>query len=263
MIKIEIGNYERDYAKGLLEREEPKEIISALFFHLRKSHFQAYSDVCCLIRNLVLGPFESNKNKTFNSILDDSKVVKVLEKNVLSGNYFQRSSSIYTLGKICSTKSIPILTKALVPLALRDPINGSDLISEIWWLQPGKKNLKLLDKMNGLGFYQRWAGLHVLTHWSGTGEFGKRITEYLKKYAMDENPLIRIEAEHQLKEKRQERNSRNKKVSEQADLIWEPRIRFDFLRNKIGGILIDKRKSEYSIKDLDNLVDIHLKSTAV
>jgi len=260
MIKIELGNYDRSYAKALLEKERPNEIIQALIFFLGKNQDQIYSDTCSLIRDLVIGPFDSPKNKIFNGLVDKSKVIKILERNILAGDYFQRSTSIYTLGKIGSRASIPTMKKSLVTLALKDPINGSDLISEIWWLYgSGKKNWKLIDIICELGFYQRWAGLHVLTHWNGRGEFGKQKNQYLKMFATDENPFIRVEAEYQLEEKKIKRKSVKEEIFNPSMPSWQPNIQFDTIRLQIGNELYKHGKREYRFKDLDKLLDPYLK----
>jgi hypothetical protein len=260
MIKIELGNYDPKYAKGLIEREKHEEIIRALVRLLKTKDRQAYPDTCSLIRDLVLGPFESSKNKVFNRLIDKSRVISVLENNVLAGNYFQRSSSIYTLGKICSKQSVPAMTRSLVKLALRDPINASDLVSEIWWLDgSGKKNWDLIEKLSALGFYQKWGALHVLSHWSGRGEFGKRRIERIKRFAEEADPLIRIEALYLLEESKIKRKPIGEELSSPSMPPWEPIVVFENLRLEMGNMLYTKGRNDFTIGDLDDLLQAKLK----
>lgn len=260
MLRIQLGNYDSKYAKGLIETVPPADIVQALVGLLQKKGIQSYYDTCGLIRDLVLGPFESKKNEVFNRILDKSKVIPILERNILAGNHFESSASIYTLGKICSKQSVPKMLRSLKGLALRDPVNASDLVSEIWWLDGGgKKNWGLIDNLSKMGFWQKWGALHVLSHWSGQRSFEKTKMEYLKWFATDENAIIRLEATYLIEEKKTKHKPFDAELISPTIPKWEPPIQFDDIRLGIGNWIRNKKRTKVSIQDLNGLLDSKLK----
>jgi hypothetical protein len=264
MLKIDIDRFDNDYAQNMVHTEHPEDIIQAVLVFLRKSDHETYQYTCCLVRDLVLSNKESEERRAFNTALDKSRIITILEKNLLSNNYFKRSASIYTLAKILSKSSVGKMRKALDRLAIIDPINASDLVSEIWWLDGGgKKDWRLIDKLAKMKTYSRWAGLHVLSHWSGGRQFESDKKKYLQQFAEDENALIRTEAKHLLEEKRKRRINPKENGSSSTNVPWDPIVTFDDLRTGIGNWLYKRKKRDYRLEDLNALLEAKLRKAAV
>jgi hypothetical protein len=167
MIQNAILNYidhleDTTYLASVLARSDSQSLIDGIVGLLHDPDHDLVGRACLFIRDLILVAPQHGIGLAFRDSFDASPIVSALEQLVLAPNHFIRQHTIYTLGKIGSTTSLPKLYLAFQMLCERDPILLPRLVGEILWLEK-PKNWRLIERMTASQQYTtRWAALSTL-----------------------------------------------------------------------------------------------------
>ena len=130
-------------------------------------------DICLFIRDFVIACSRNDICKQAWENELELAIIPQLENLLFVDNHFLRRKIIYTLGKICSYKSIPIMLNLFDEVRDKDPILLPLLIGELFWL--GVDNgWQIVESMT--------ISKNYTTRWSVMETFGKLIYTSLKKF---------------------------------------------------------------------------------
>ncbi|MEG4284876.1 HEAT repeat domain-containing protein [Microcoleus sp. A006_D1] len=191
-----------DYFGGIVNSVSDVELCNIINELLQSENDETVSLTCLFIRDLVLFGSRNPDCEKFCQGYSDSSIVKTLEQLLFSPNHFICQTVVYTLGKICSYGSLPMLNQAFSALRDIDPILLPRLIGEMGWL--GTENFwALLESMTTSPVYMtRWAVIDALSQFVGDDarvqdELFQRKFRFTEQLRRDSNILIQSEAEYE------------------------------------------------------------------
>ena len=195
----------RDYFNYLGDSEYIAKIatspgaLDTLIKSLQSNDSEIISDTCLFIRDFVLSCSRNDTCKQSWKSELESVIVPILEYLLLAENHFIRTSVIYTLGKISSYDSLPVMLDAFYQLRDRDPILLPRFVRELFWL--GVDNpWEILESMVVSGQYTtRWAVVEILgkiDYDSQEEEDFLILHKFYTQLRLDAYPLVRAEAEY-------------------------------------------------------------------
>ena len=177
--------------------EELCNIINGL---LRSEYFDKVGYTCGFIRDLVMFGRGNPDCERFVKDYLEYSIIETLEELLFSPYHHIRQLTIYTLGKICSYKSLPALNRAFTAFRDTDPILLPRLISEMNWL--GEPNFwELINSMMKSSVYiTRWAVIDILgksAEIQMEDELYPEKFQYIELLRGDSNILVRTQAEYE------------------------------------------------------------------
>ncbi len=174
--------------------------LDALIKSLQSDDNEIIGDTCLFIRDLVLSRLRNDTCKQFWDSESKSVIIPILEHLLFAENHFIREHVIYTLGKICSYDSLPVMLDAFYQLRDRDPILLPRFVGELFWL--GVDNpWKILESMIASGQYTtRWAVIEILGKIGYDSQDREETFLNLRRFyaqlRLDAYTLVRAEAEY-------------------------------------------------------------------
>lgn len=136
--------------------------VETLVKMLKDDDSEIVSYAGLFIRDFVLS---CSRNDICNAAWEtqlEPVIIPELERLVFANNHFICKQVIYTLGKICSYHSVPVLLQGFYEYRERDPILLPRLVGELFWL--GVENpFDVLESMVASQYYTtRWAVIELL-----------------------------------------------------------------------------------------------------
>jgi hypothetical protein len=119
------------YVADLVVTTDANGLIDALAALLLSFDLEQVSTTCGFIRDMVLIAQKHDIDLQGGELFHKSAIIPQLESLVFADNHFIRAQDIYTLGKVCSTRSVPILHRAFHHLRDRDPLLLPGLLFEV------------------------------------------------------------------------------------------------------------------------------------
>ncbi len=254
-----------DYLAEILKSVSSVELDNIINELLQSENNETVSSTCLFIRDLVLFGSQNPDCEKFCKGHSESSIVKTLEQLLFSPNHFIRKEVVYTLGKTCSYRSLPMLNQAFSRLRDIDPILLPRLIGEMGWL--GTENFwAFLESMTTSPVYMtRWAVIDVLSEFVGDDARVQdqlfqnkfRLTEQLRR---DSNILIQSEAEHEyqfLKFRSETYNlpkTLRKKKWKDLERNYKPTLRFAHISSTFTNYLYTKGLTQYSVGEFEAFI---------
>jgi hypothetical protein len=173
--------------------------VDSMIKFLQSNDREIINDTCFFIRDFVLSCSQNHTcRQSWESQLK-SAIIPEIENLLFADNHFIRKDAVYTLGKICSYDSIPVMLNAFYQLRDRDPILLPRLIGELFWL--GINNpWDIIDSMAVSDRYTtRWAVVDVLGKFgcnSPNDEDFLRAHKLCDRLRRDAHRLVREEAKY-------------------------------------------------------------------
>lgn len=248
-------------ADALVARIPAPELCTALATLLRTDDAEAISDACLVIRDCALLASRPRRD-AFATHLRASGVIAQLEGLVFDDDHFTQSRAIYTLGKIVSTESLPVLKTAFMTYRDTDPLLMLDLMSECIWL--GADEWDLLDQMiASLVYPTRWCLIHRLDGVEGAARNARayvpRRLRYLEALQHDAQPLIRAEAtywRHVLTTALPRHLSSTERARRRAALdALTPPVTLLTWSMRFGNHLHQLGQRSYTVRELEEFID--------
>lgn len=236
---------------------KPQALIEQITQMLEEPDEDVVNRTLVLVRDLVLrAPLDGISQSYRDSM--ESKVVPRLEILVENDNWFIRSEAIYTLGKIGSTGSLPVLHKAFWTLRDRDPLILHRLMFEISWLEDNKHGALISDLIDSMSYTTRWSALDFLGPLdTETDEEFELKESRFARLLIDSNQYVRSEAEHLYKQRKvrlasMTKSERRKKLKELNR--QEPSVTFHRVKTTFLNRLSREKNTSYSISDLEDFI---------
>lgn len=240
--------------------------VDTLIKLLKSNDEETVSYACLFITDFVLICSRNNTCKEFWESKLESAIIPELEHLVLADHHFIRRQVIYTLGKICSYNSVPVLLHAFYELRDKDPLLLPRLIGELFWL--GVDNgWDLIDSMTASNQYTtRWAVLQSLTEfiYDSQNEDQTFLMRYkfCDRLRQDSHPLVLAEAEYEYqflelnRHKFKENLSKLEYKKKRKELKkLESSLPFFRIYGQFGKYMYDRKLHTYSIEELESFVD--------
>lgn len=239
--------------------------VDSMIKLLQSNEREVISDTCFFIRDFVLS---CSKNHTCRQSWEsqlESAIIPEVENLLLADKHFIRKDAVYTLGKICSYDSIPVMLNAFYQLRDLDPILLPRLIGELFWL--GINNpWDIIDSMAVSDLYTtRWAVVDVL------GQFGCNLPndeDFLIAHKLcdrlrrDPHRLVREEAEYNYqslelqRRKHQENKSKAEYRQERKELKKNRTFfYFDNIINRFENYMYEGNLHTYTIEELERFIN--------
>ena len=268
MLKTKILNYlnylnDADYLAEIVKSPKADETLIQL---LHSEDLETINATCLLIRDYVrLGSQNPICQEGWESH-SQGAIVPELERLVLSDNHFIRQQVIYTLGKICSYDSIPILLRAFHQFRDQDPILLPRLVGELFWLGVDYPGGLIESMISSPQYLTRWAVLTIL------GELIYNSPDdndeiFLMKYKVceslceDSNFLVQAEANYEYQflklnlRWRQENLSKSEYKKQTKELQGlKPSLSFSQVSGQFDNYLYGNQIYHYSIEELETFV---------
>ncbi len=254
-----------DYLAAIVNSVSDTELCNIINRLLQLEDNEIVSSTCLFIQDLVLLSSRHPDCKKFVKGYPESSIVKTLEQLLFSPSHFIRKQAVYALGKTCSYKSVPVLNKAFNVFRDTDPILLPRLIGEIGWL--GAENFwVLLDEMIGSQVYiTRWAVIDVLCEFVDDdarvhSELFQSKLRCIQQLRQDSNILVKSQAEYeyQLLKFRSSiyelPKSERKKKRKDVERQYKPVYYFDQISIAFVNFLYSKRRTQYSIAELEAFI---------
>ncbi len=239
--------------------------VDTLIKLLKSNNHEIVGYTCFFIRDFVLSISESDTCKQLWETKLESAIIPELEYLVLADNHFIRKHIIYTLGKICSYNSVPVLLHAFSELRDRDPILLPRLVGELFWL--GVKNRHaLIESMTASNQYiTRWSVVEALNQFIYDSK--SEDETFLMRYKFcdllrwDSNSLVQAEAEyeyqylelnrrkHKTFMSKLEYKTQNKELNK-----IKPFLLFSGVENHFYKYMYEQNLHWYSIQELEDFI---------
>ena len=256
-----LGVLDGSAAEGLLTTLPMPLLCATLSTILKAEDGPLIDDACLVIRDCALLT-SSPDREAFQVGLAGSGIIQQLEANLLSHDHITRSTSVYTLGKLCSQPSLPALQTAFAAWRDRDPLLVPQLVFEMAWL--GADKWDLLDLVLDSPVYPtRWSAIECLgggIETAGDAEkYDPRKLHHLQMLQRDENGLVRDEANYYFEIltadiprdiSRGERKIRTKAIHAQ-----KPQVTFAKCCIQFGNYLSQSGQRTYSLEQLLEFID--------
>ncbi len=163
---------------------------------------------------------------------------------VLSDNYFIRTQTVYTIGKLCNKENIPLLIEAFESYKTTDPLSILGLFFELNWLGSEELQRLINEMVNHTNYLFRWSTLRFL------------VKEQLAILQNDENKLVRAEALYLynrtlLDEKKPCLSKSEFKAEVKNVKKLEPEITIASVEGAFQRYLALAQRSNYTVEELD------------
>ncbi|MBD2300271.1 HEAT repeat domain-containing protein [Nostoc sp. FACHB-190] len=194
-------------------------------------------------------------------------IIPELERLVFAENHFIRRQVIYTLGKICSYESVPVLLQAFYEYRESDPILLPRLLGELFWLGVENRSDILASMVNSQYYTTRWAVINLLGEFMYNSASEQDATFSMKynfsdKLRNDSHPLVQAEAEYEYQllvlqnRKMQENMSKSDYKKQRKDLKkLEPYFCFSDVVNLFSYYMSTNNLFTYTIQELETFID--------
>ena len=241
--------------------------VDTLIELLQSNNEETVSYACLFITDFVLSCSQNNICKQSWKKLE-SAIIPQLEHLVFADNHFIRKQVIYTLGKICSYNSVPVLLHALHELGDRDPILLPRLVGELFWLGVDNRCDVIESIIVSKQYTTRWAVVDAL------GEFiyhlpNEEDETFLMRYKFnnqlrqDSHPLVQAEAEYKYqflelnRRKHQENMSKSDYKKQRKELKKiKPVLCFSSVRNQFSNYMYNRNLYTYTTKALEEFIEM-------
>lgn len=275
MLKTKILNYlnylnDSDYIAEIVSSPGADETLIQL---LHSKELETITATCLFITDSVLmGSQNQICQEAWESHSKDA-IVPELECLVLSDNHFIRQQVIYTLGKICSYDSIPILLRAFHQFRDQDPILLPRLVGELFWLGVDHPGDIIESMITSPQYLTRWAVLTILGEliYNSSDETDEI---FLMKYKVceslceDSNFFVQAEANYEYQflklnlRWRQENLSKSEYKKQKKELQrLKPSLSFFQVSGQFDNYLYENRFYHYFIEELETFVGQLVKET--
>jgi hypothetical protein len=237
---------------------------------LTSDNLEVINDVCLFIRDDF---FSCATNQICEAIGNEnfkSLIIPKLEKLVFADNHFIRKQVIYTLAKICSYESVPILLQAFEQFRDQDPILLPQLVGELFWLGVDNCGDLMATMITSNQYTTRWAVIATLPTFmynnpDDTDEnFVMRVNccEYLRH---DANKFVQVEAEYEyqcllLHCSQQEKNLSKLEYKQRSQQIktLKPALSFAQVEVEFSNYLYTHKLGNYIIPELERFINTYI-----
>lgn len=251
-----------EYVETVLRASDIETLFATIVHMLRSGNGLHIREANFFLRDVVLlAP--KHINEEFRANFSQREIIEAMNDNVFANNFFTRSNTVYTIGKLGFTSSVPVLIKAFHQSMESDPLLLLSLFSELRWLQ-GKVDWELLNKpLHNSHFLIRWATLQILDHYSvypeKTQEFLLK-KSYLEILLTDTNEWVKQEANYLHRELLHLQNiqglPRNQKRKLRRELDRsKPWVTFFHVVIRFENYLSTSNQVDYQLSELEEFVD--------
>lgn len=250
-----------DYFDRIFYEMTVDELIQSITELLQFDTREVVSDTCVFIRDAILLAPHSPHVQAFRNQVYESDVISHLERLVLSTHYLHRRNAAFTLGKINSVKSIPILHQAVYQLHDRDPIILPRLILEINWLERNDSFDLLTFISKSTNYIARWSLLDILSTFTSMESWKTIKQPILAALQQEAHPFLQQEALYRYNQSffniHHASLSRTKKQQLQKYIrTLEPEMKFEDIDLWFHNHLYEQNKRDYSIEELEQFIEV-------
>lgn len=241
--------------------------VDALIKLLQSNDNEIIGDTCLFITDFVLS---CSRNDTCKQSWDklELAVIPKLEHLVLADNHFIRRQVIYTLGKICSYDSVPVMLNAFHQLRDKDPILLPRLIGELFWL--GVDNhWDIIGSMAASNQYTtRWATMTALDEFICDWQNEEEDETFLLKHKFcnqlrhDAHPPVREEAEYnyqflELQRRKYKENLSKYEYGKQRKALKKSELFLSFsnISSQFSYYMYTQNLHTYTLEELEKFID--------
>jgi hypothetical protein len=271
LIKRQILNYgdylgNSDYIAEVVSDDGADEEIINL---LTTDNVASINDTCLFIRDYFLSCAtnqicEASWNHKFKSL-----IIPQLEKLVFADNHFIRKQVIYTLAKICSYESVPILLQAFEQFRDEDPILLPQLVGELFWLGVDNCGDLMATMITSNQYTTRWAVIATLPtfmyhHADDTDENLVMRINFCEHLRHDANKFVQAEAEYEyqclmLRRSQQQENLSKSEYKQRRQQIktLKPALSFSQVEVEFSNYLYNHNLGKYTIPELEKFINTY------
>lgn len=238
--------------------------VDTLIKLLQSNNNEIIGDTCLFITDFVLS---CSRNDTCKQSWDklEPAIIPKLEHLVLADNYFIRKQVIYTLGKICSYDSVPVMLNAFYQLRDQDPILLPRLIGELFWLGVDNR-WDIISSMAASNQYTtRWAVMTALDQFIWQNEEDETFLlkhKFCNQLRHDVHQSVREEAEYnyqflELQRRKYKENLSKSEYRKQRKALEksEPFLSFSNISNQFSYYMYTQNLHTYTIEELEKFID--------
>lgn len=263
----------RNYISYLGDSEYMAEVVTSstaidtLIKLLQSNDDEIVGETCLFITDFVLS---CSRNDTCKQSWDnelESVIIPQLEHLLFVDNHFIRKQVIYTLGKICSYDSVPVMLNAFHQLRDKDPILLPRLIGELFWLGVDDR-CGIIDSMGSSNQYTtRWAAITALGQFIYNSPNEEDETFWIRhkfyhQLRHDTHPLVREEAEYnyqflELQCRKHKENMSKPEYRKQKKGLkkLEPFLSFSSIETQFCNYIYAQKLHIYNIEELETFID--------
>lgn len=269
----------RKYINHLEDSEYIAEVVTlpgavdSLIKLLQSNKNEIIGDTCLFIRDFVLSCSRNDSCKQSWDELEPAIIPK-LQHLVFADNHFIRKQVIYTLGKICSYDSVPVMLNAFHQLRDQDPILLPRLIGELFWL--GVDNCwDIIGSMAASNQYTtRWAIMTALDQFICDWQNEEEDEIFLLKHKFcnqlrhDAHLLVQEEAEYnyqflELQRRKYKENLSKSEYRKQRKALKksEPFLSFSNITIEFSNYMYTQTLHTYTIEELEKYINNKYKNS--
>jgi len=242
--------------------------VNSLIKLLQSNDREIINETCFFIRDLVVSGSNCDIcRQSWESQLK-SAIIPEIENLLFADHHFIRRDAVYTLGKICSYDSIPVMLNAFYQLRDRDPILLPWLIGELFWL--GINNpWDVIDSMAVSDRYTtRWAVVDVLGKFSCNSPNDEDDEDFLRAHKLcdrlrrDAHRLVREEAEYnyqylELQRRKHQENMSKAEYKQQRKKLkkFSTFLAFSNIGSPFRNYISERNLHTYTIEELENFIN--------
>ncbi|GAB1541877.1 hypothetical protein NUACC21_45500 [Scytonema sp. NUACC21] len=258
-------NYLGD-SEYMLEVVTTSGAVDTLIKLLQSGDKEIVGYTCLFITDFVLSRSCNETNKQLWDGNLELAIVPELERLVFADNFFIRKQVIYTLGKICSYESLPVLLRAFHQLRDRDPILLPRLVGELFWLGSNNRFDIITSMAASHRYTTRWSALAALQEFlydlqpqDETCLMRYKFSDHLRH---DSHLLVKAEAEYEYqvlelnRRKYQENLSKSEYRRQKKELKkLKPSLSFSNICNLFSNYMYTHDLSTYTVEELENFIE--------
>lgn len=239
--------------------------VDTLIKLLQSNNEETVSYACLFITDFVLSCSQNNICKQSWKKLE-SAIIPQLEHLVFADNHFIRKQVIYTLGKICSYNSVPVLLHALHELGDRDPILLPRLVGELFWLGVDNRCDVIESIIVSKQYTTRWAVVVTLEEFiyhlpNQEDETFLMRYKFCNHLRQDSHPLVQAEAEYkyQVLELNRRKHKENMSKSDYKKQRKELKkiqsfLSFSSVCSQFSNYMYKRNLHTYTTEDLEGFI---------
>lgn len=268
----------RNYINYLGDSQYMAEVVTSpgatdtLIKLLQSNNNELIGDTCLFITDFVLSCSRNDTCKQSWESELETAIIPELEHLVLADHHFIRRQVIYTLGKICSYDSVPVMLHAFYQLRDKDPILLPRLIGELFWLGIDNR-WEIIDSMAASNQYTtRWAIIKSLDEFmydsQNEDETFLLRHKFCNQLRHDAHPLVREEAEYnyqflELQRRKHKENMSKSEYRKQRKALkkLEPFLVFDTIEIQFRNYISAHNLHTYTIEELEKFIDTKYKNS--